>query len=695
MAMIGFTGLPAVAGDCETATAVMAELEGDPMFARPYIDLDEWRAEPVRHRYVHGGFQDTDTRFSFYLPPTEQYEGRFFQYITPVPDNEYLSQGASREEDKIAFSIDSGAYFIETNGGGREATGGPGRHTDPSISAYRANAAAARYSRIVAMQMYGCRRPFGYAFGGSGGGYRTIGGMENTEGVWDGAVPYVIGSPMAIPNVFTARMYALRILDEKLPAIADAVDVGSDVEVSQLLDEQEAAAFEEVTRMGFPREAWYVHDALDLHGYAALFPGVVAMDPDYFTTDFWNKPGYDGFRPPASLKAALIDHSTTVKRVFMSQDLEDSGVQESLLANAARGLADNAFEALLRGADGDAPVALQLGTVPKKDLLGAEVLITSGAAKGQRLLVSHFSGDVILLGASGAQVAGLKAGDHLQIDNRNYLASQTYHRHQVPPHGYPVWDQFRDENGKPLYPQRPRLLGPMFTIGAAGSVPNGKFTGKMIVLSNLYDTEAYPWQGDWYLQEAKAHLGSELDQHLRLWYTDRATHGDRTSQVDPTQTVSYLGVLQQALRDVSAWVEEGEAPPATTRYRIVEGQVHLPANAAERGGIQPVIELLANGAARAEVAVGEAVKLNATITVPPGTGKIVEAAWDLLGDASFGTPVALSGEGREQVTVETSHRFDTPGTYFVTLRAASQREGDTATPFARIQNLERVRVVVN
>jgi hypothetical protein len=166
-------------------------------------------------------------------------------------------------------------------------------------------------------------------------------------------------------------------------------------------------------------------------------------------------------------------------------------------------------------------------------------------------------------------------------------------------------------------------------------------------------------------------------------------------QLFPPQTVSYLGVLQQALRDVSAWVEEGEAPPATTRYRIVEGQVHLPANAAETGGIQPVIELLANGAARAEVAVGEAVKLNATITVPPGTGKIVEAAWDLLGDGSFSRPVALKGEGREQVAVETSHRFDAPGTYFVTLRAASQREGDTATPFARIQNLERVRVVVN
>ena len=45
----------------------------DPLFAEPYIDIDEWRDAPVRHRYVHGGFRGTDTRFSFYLPPKGQY----------------------------------------------------------------------------------------------------------------------------------------------------------------------------------------------------------------------------------------------------------------------------------------------------------------------------------------------------------------------------------------------------------------------------------------------------------------------------------------------------------------------------------------------------------------------------------------------------------------------------------------------
>ena len=56
----------------------------DPLFTDPYIDIDEWRDEPVRHRYVHGGIKDTQARFSFYFPPKEQYDGRFFQYIMPI-----------------------------------------------------------------------------------------------------------------------------------------------------------------------------------------------------------------------------------------------------------------------------------------------------------------------------------------------------------------------------------------------------------------------------------------------------------------------------------------------------------------------------------------------------------------------------------------------------------------------------------
>ena len=63
--------------------AAAAAKPSDPLFKEPYIDIDEWRDKPVRHRYVHGGFKGTNARFSFYYPPKEQYEGRFFQYVTP------------------------------------------------------------------------------------------------------------------------------------------------------------------------------------------------------------------------------------------------------------------------------------------------------------------------------------------------------------------------------------------------------------------------------------------------------------------------------------------------------------------------------------------------------------------------------------------------------------------------------------
>jgi len=44
--------------------------------------------------------------------------------------------------------------------------------------------------------------------------------------------------------------------------------------------------------------------------------------------------------------------------------------------------------------------------------------------------------------------------------------------------------------------------------------------------------------------------------------------------------------------------------------------------------------------------------------------------------------------------VKTTYAFTMPGTYFVALRGSSQRKGDRATPYARITNLGRVRVVV-
>jgi hypothetical protein len=667
----------------------------DTLFKEPFVDVDEWRDKPVRHRYVHGGFKGTNTRFSFYFPPKEQYQGRFFQYITPFPDNENLSQGASGEEDKIGFSLSSGAYFIETNGGGRVDFGKPGFGADPTIGAYRANAAAAQYSRVVAAQMYGQQRPYGYAFGGSGGAYRTVGGMENTEGVWDGVVPYVIGSPMAIPNVFTVRMHAMRVLKDKLPQIIDALEPGGSGDLYAGLNKEEKEALAEVTKMGFPPQSWFGYKTMGVHGFVAVYQGMVMADRKYFTDDFWNVPGYLGANPPASFRKARIQQVSRIKTGIAAGQAVDRGLMEPVSAQE-RGTADLAWKSI-GGKAGTMPVAFQLeNRLPDIEFLGGDLIIKTGAAAGKTLQLTKIAGDQVLLGPTDPTVlAQIKAGDEVQVDNSNFLAAQTYHRHQVPGREYRVWDQFRDAGGKPIYPQRPMLLGPRFTQSASGVLPTGKFKGKMIVLSSLWDREAFPWQADWYGSKVKENLGDSTDHHFRLWYTDRALHGDLSRQEDPTRTVSYLGVLQQALRDLSAWVEKGIDPPATTAYKIEDGQVVVPATAAARKGIQPVVTVKANGGERTEVKAGKPVTFTAAIEVPPHTGKVVAAEWDFEGAGTF--PVAgklLAANKGSQVTLKTTYTFSKPGTYFPTLQVASQRQGDAKTPYARIQNLGRVRVVV-
>jgi hypothetical protein len=50
---------------------------------------------------------------------------------------------------------------------------------------------------------------------------------------------------------------------------------------------------------------------------------------------------------------------------------------------------------------------------------------------------------------------------------------------------------------------------------------------------------------------------------------------------------------------------------------------------------------------------------------------------------------------KSTVTLKVIRTFSQPGTYFPVLRPTSQRDGDAKAPHARIQNLGRVRVVVN
>lgn len=651
----------------------------DPQWADPFVDIDEQRESPVPHRYVHGGFAGTAVLFSFYLPPADVYEGRFFQHVTPMPMHESLAQQflAMDEENKIAMSFDSGAAFVETNGGTAEAM-----WADSTIGAYKGNAAAAEYFRVIAREAYGEHRVYGYLYGGSGGGYRTIGSSENTEGVWDGFVPYVIGSPMAMPSVFCVRQRAHRILHDKLDALVDACEPGG-VDPLSLLDADEAAAWTEVTKMGFPPRSWFDHATMGLHGFRAIFGGVKMADPTYFT-DYWTVPGYEGADPDSSVHAARVQHETTVAGFITKAEAVAEGLVPARVAEELAGNVDNAFAMA-----GDL-VAIRLASAPPRDVIGADLVVTGGDAAGGEIVLEGTQGDAALIGMATSDVLNnLRVGDAVRVDNSDLLAAQTYHRHQVPDATYAVWDQFRNADGTPRFPQRPFLIGPPMTAGAAGSVPNGAFQGKSIVVASLMDKEAYPWQADWYAARA-AEQGRGED--FRLYYTERALHGDAHSDWE-TQYVSYLGMLTLALRDVAAWAESGVEPPASTVYEVVDGQVIPAATAAERLGLQPTVTLTVNGGERADVAVGKPVELVATADVPPGGGQIVDVAWDLDADGVF--EVRDAGAHGESVTKTQSVSFDAPGTYFVTVRVAGQREGDPETPFGRLLNLARARVVAS
>jgi len=191
----------------------------------------------------------------------------------------------------------------------------------------------------------------------------------------------------------------------------------------------------------------------------------------------------------------------------------------------------------------------------------------------------------------------------------------------------------------------------------------------------------------------KEALGNRIDEEFRLYFIDHAQHTPPAGVAAQARTVSYQGALEQALRDLSAWVEKGVKPPASTNYKMVDSRVEVPDSVAQRAGIQPVVRLSANGRERAEVTVGTPVTFSAVIDVPSNTGKVVAAEWDFEGRGNYPVMEPL-GDLKTTLTLKTTHSFAQPGTYFPVLRVTSQREGDAKTPYARVQNLGRVRVVV-
>jgi hypothetical protein len=104
-----------------------------------------------------------------------------------------------------------------------------------------------------------------------------------------------------------------------------------------------------------------------------------------------------------------------------------------------------------------------------------------------------------------------------------------------------------------------------------------------------------------------------------------------------------------------------------------------------------VVDLSIRGGDRVTVKAGHRVRFSAKAQVPAGTGKIVSAGWDFTGTGTY-TPDNIR-RPKPTVKLDGSHRYTEPGTYYVSVKVASSRSG-RAEPFAQVENLDRVRVIV-
>jgi hypothetical protein len=674
----------------------------DSFFGEPYHDVDEWRDEPVRHRYVHGGFKGTNARFSLYFPPAEQWEGRFIQPdIGGMGGNENIAQSPMADLlGSIPFAVSVGAYLVESNQGHHGMDMDTGSD-DPSIAQYRADAQAARHSKVVAAEMYESPPHHGYRVGGSGGSVRTLNAMENVTDVWDGAVPHIMPNITTGGFCFSLSALATRVLGPKLAEIADAVDAGGSGDPFHGLDTEQREVLSSLYRAGFPRGAEFsLNDPFSqLLVWTWNGPGIMAADPTYFESDFWSKPGYAGFDQRERLESYLFSIKGTVERVVRASQLidpdADSGTTGDVQASSGAHAVPRGIT--VRGLD-------DVSQAP-----GSRIEILSGKAAGRVLHCLSASRGVVYgmaLGETGNLLFdGVAPGDEVSISNRDFLAFQYLHRHSAVAR-LPEVEQFKVD-GRAIYPQRGvSLLAGSQMPGdeRAASGPRmfgGNFYGKMIIVQNLLDIGTWPMGPVHYERAAREHFGDDTPNRLRIFYNEHAAHLPGSAQpageppVVTTSLIDFPGTVEQAVRDLIDWVEFGKEPPANSQYEVgPDLEVRVPASATGRGGIQPVVRASANGAMNADVEVGAEVTFVVDAATPPGAGTIIAASWDWDGTGAFGFRHDDVDGTKAAVLLESRHSYAEPGTYFATVRVTSHRDGDVHARQRRCDNLARVRINV-
>jgi hypothetical protein len=229
----------------------------------------------------------------------------------------------------------------------------------------------------------------------------------------------------------------------------------------------------------------------------------------------------------------------------------------------------------------------------------------------------------------------------------------------------------------------------------------GQYEGKLLWIHHTHDSSLWPSQGIIYEGAVHQAQGRQrAKERFRLQWTENAEHvgpailPSSALRASNTWLIDYTPIIEQGLADLAHWVEEGVAP-AATNYSYSDGQVQLPATAGERGGVQPVVTVTADGTSRAEVKAGSTVILEVRAEAPTAGGTIVAVKWDFDGRGTFPFSHPDIDGTTTEVTLSTSHSYDTPGTYFATALVTSHRDGDVQSRFRRLQNVASARIVVS
>jgi hypothetical protein len=431
-------------------------------------------------------------------------------------------------------------------------------------------------------------------------------------------------------------------------------------------------------RVGLPRGSEFAlrGSAMDVTIGMAILTSTLFYDPT-LVGDFWSVPGYIG--ADGGLANSVLNTHAKVVKILTRRDL-----------------GDNPDVAVTQGfwgqSNDDSPLGLVLdGPIDFTKVPGSRVTVVTGAQAGQRRVCIATAGDALLVGLHIGEkpLEKIAIGDELAIDNRDFLTFCYGHRHQI--------DRFLPSTsalcalGKAIYPQRP--VNQATTLVGLGQT--GCYSGKMIFVNNMFDTSELASNAADYMTLVKGQFGPDIDDRFRLWLNDNTTHIGPTSPVATTHLIPFMGSVQQAVRDMIAWIEHDVPPPASTGFRFTaDTGMALLALAENRLGVQPVVVATANGAIRADVAVGEPVEFEVAAEAPPGAGTIIAAEWEFAGTGLW--PIKHAGiDGTAvRISLGVKHRFSKPGTYFPAVRVTSHREGDIAAVHRRQINLARVRVVV-